>query len=515
MESTTRLVRKVGSPIRKVPSHACRILLAAALQFAAIASGFAQLPLLSWSPTIGVPGVDGGVNAIVEWDPDGNGPLPPRIVAGGSFVTIGGIPASNIAQWNGTVWAPVGMGFPGASVYALAVMSNGNLVAGTDLGVTCWNGATWGPLGSNGPTGAIFAATVAPIGDLIVGGYGSELVMRWDGVSWSSMAANLSASFWGSGAYVFSLAIMPSGEIVAGGDFLVSNPTGGVCCPSIAVWGSAGGWGPMGAGFFWAPFYTSGVTALKVMPNGDLIACGQFTASGGIPLNGIARWSGGTWNPLPSRLSPVLTPAALTTLPNGDLVMGQFDRNYYGTPSSPLVFGFNGSSWYPIGVGGRAVRALCTTSSGMLAVGGGEFGDPGANVALATFNFGATTVPVGAGCGGAGLPTLGLTAPRIGTVANFSLTGGTPNAYGSVLVSTVPALPTVIGGGCVVQLDLGTLIEFAAFSADSNGSWDMNLALPYDPNLVGISFAVQAVLFPTAGPLGIDLTNGVTATIGY
>jgi hypothetical protein len=36
-----------------------------------------------------------------------------------------------------------------------------------------------------------------------------------------------------------------------------------------------------------------------------------------------------------------------------------------------------------------------------------------------------------------------------------------------------------------------------------------------EPSHVGVQAALQVALFATAGPLGIDLSNGLIATIGY
>src|SRR6266496_903346 len=45
------------------------------------------------------------VNAIVA-DRRGN------VYIGGSFTSIGTVPATNIAKWNGTTWSPLGSGVP-------------------------------------------------------------------------------------------------------------------------------------------------------------------------------------------------------------------------------------------------------------------------------------------------------------------------------------------------------------------------------------------------------------------
>ncbi|HVU63857.1 MAG TPA: hypothetical protein VHC70_07765, partial [Phycisphaerales bacterium] len=53
--------------------------------------------LSGWQPGGGIPGVDGTVNAIVSWDPDGAGPLPAMTVIAGTFTIAGAGLVQNIA----------------------------------------------------------------------------------------------------------------------------------------------------------------------------------------------------------------------------------------------------------------------------------------------------------------------------------------------------------------------------------------------------------------------------------
>jgi hypothetical protein len=62
------------------------------------------------------------------------------------------------------------------------------------------------------------------------------------------------------------------------------------------------------------------VHSLAVMPNGDIVAGGEFTTAGGLTASRIARWNGSSWSPLGAGMNgPV---HALTVMPNGDLVAG-------------------------------------------------------------------------------------------------------------------------------------------------------------------------------------------------
>ena len=110
---------------------------------------------------------------------------------------------------------------------------------------------------------------------------------------------------------------------------------------------------------------------------------------------------------------------------------------------------------------------------------------------------------------------LACSLPRIGQIAAVKLEYGTPGASGFVYASGIPAAPYVLGSGCMVYVDLATAIPIFPATTNSNGKWSTGFALPPDPALVGIQAAMQAALFNTAGPLGLDLSNGVIATVGY
>jgi hypothetical protein len=57
-----------------------------------------------WKPGQGCPGLDGTVYAVTARDPDGAGPQPQLLVAGGKFQVAWNVSASNIAVWDGNSW---------------------------------------------------------------------------------------------------------------------------------------------------------------------------------------------------------------------------------------------------------------------------------------------------------------------------------------------------------------------------------------------------------------------------
>ncbi|MBC7772714.1 MAG: hypothetical protein H7210_09495 [Pyrinomonadaceae bacterium] len=183
------------------------------------------------------------------------------LVAGGSFTLAGDAAASKIARWDGSTWSPLGTGITGGTnpaVYSLAVLPNGNLVAG----------------------GVFTTAGDVPAGN----------IARWDGATWSSLGTGMSGV---ASPRVASLAVLAGGDVVAGGSFTIA---GGVPANNIARW-DGHDWTPLGGGLTGEnPAY---VWSLQVMPDGDLIAgCGFVTTAGGMPANNIARWNGAAWSPL-------------------------------------------------------------------------------------------------------------------------------------------------------------------------------------------------------------------------
>src|SRR5262245_5740609 len=78
-----------------------RFLAAFILLIASTPGARAQWPCSSpdWKPGANVAGVDGTVQAAALWDPDGPGPLGPRVIIAGQFSLVRDVPASNIAAW--------------------------------------------------------------------------------------------------------------------------------------------------------------------------------------------------------------------------------------------------------------------------------------------------------------------------------------------------------------------------------------------------------------------------------
>lgn len=53
------------------------------------------------------------VRAMIAFDLDGSGPARPVLVVGGAFTAVDGVVANNVAYWDGAAWRPIGAGLNG------------------------------------------------------------------------------------------------------------------------------------------------------------------------------------------------------------------------------------------------------------------------------------------------------------------------------------------------------------------------------------------------------------------
>jgi hypothetical protein len=214
---------------------------------------------LEWSDVGG--GTDGIVYALAEFDPPGDGPgLGAALIAGGNFTMAGGVAANRIAKWDGQQWSPlsegVAFGGGGGTVRALTVFDDGS-----------------------GPA-LIVAGSFSIADDILTGG-----IARWDGDSWSALTDPEFAINGVLALTVFDDGLGGGPALYAASNFNVYRYTGK-------------SFEPLGVGFD-----DHNVNALEVFDDGSgggpaLYAGGQFTLSGGLRVNHVAKWNGASWEPL-------------------------------------------------------------------------------------------------------------------------------------------------------------------------------------------------------------------------
>lgn len=164
--------------------------------------------------------------------------------------------------------------------------------------VARWNGGSWEPLG-DGLNGEVRCLTVHDEGtgdgaQLYAGGLftasGATPVLRvarWDGAQWHQVGEGFDATVWAIASVELPGSRVQS--LIAGGDFTLSGTTP---MNSIAEWHN-GAWQPIGDGT------SLTVRDVLVYDDGDgaaLYAAGYFVASGALPSECVRRWDGEAWS---------------------------------------------------------------------------------------------------------------------------------------------------------------------------------------------------------------------------
>lgn len=237
----------------------------------------------------------GPLYGLTSWDPDGTGPLPARIVAGGRFTNVAAATINRIAMWEPSTgyWQQMGAGFNNQCEDLLA-LPTGELIScgwhatsgGVPIGpVARWSDTGWEPLGARllgsgyglgrGPDGSVYA----------VGGFSGRTdagpisnVMRWDGTNWHALGG-------GFDSIVRAIDFLPDGRVIVGGRF---TQVSGVPANRVAVWNGSN----------WAPLSSTNslgsnqfdVTAVQVLPNGNVFVGGSFINPGVVQF--AALWNG-------------------------------------------------------------------------------------------------------------------------------------------------------------------------------------------------------------------------------
>lgn len=251
-------------------------------------------------------GLNGPVRALISNGTD--------IFSGGSFTMAGGVPAGNIARWDGATWSGLGSSLNGP-VYALATAESNLFVGGRFTvagGVVAsnlarWNGSQWFALGGGvgGNANPIIRIRPPPISALAVSGnnlfVGGDFawagavsatnIARWDGTNWSALGSGLiGTSAFAPPPTVAALVYDPEGSLYAGGSF---SKTGTLDLPAIGMWDGER-WQWLGDGIS-----ASGAIPLVqvlLLAGAQLYVGGDFQFAGSKPASNCTIWH------LPQRL---------------------------------------------------------------------------------------------------------------------------------------------------------------------------------------------------------------------
>ena len=315
-----------------------------------------------WSDQFGLPAIDGFVTCAVYFGGE--------LVIGGRFSQAGGVPARNIARWDGAQWLPLGDGLDD-DVLALSVFQN-HLIAGgrfatagtvQAIGVAQWDGAEWHSMAD----GLKVPLQVPPAETWAFVEYGTGLVAAgafqlsgqqavhgiavWDGTQWNALGEGVdgigrAVAVWRDTLYV-------------GGYFQTAS---GVTAGSIAKWDGSS-WSSVGSGLT-SSDTTAWVYSLAVYHD-ELVVCGDYDLAANVAVHNIASWNGEDWQALGTGLDYGTLGLAVH---NGKLVAS---ARIFGSYGSSLAE-WDGISWVPgapipIGTAG----CLLPTEDGLIV--GGAF----------------------------------------------------------------------------------------------------------------------------------------------
>ncbi len=195
-------------------------------------------------------------------------------------------------------------------------------------------------------------------------------VATWNGSAWQALGAPFTDG--ASQGTVRALAVW-NGQLIAGGEFTAN---GGLPVNYIARWNGSS-WQAMGSGIALGKVVRTHVSALATY-NGELIAGGDFTVAGGVSAKGVARWNGSVWSSLGTGMEDEFFGDAAVyalTVYHSELIAGGVFTTAGGVPARHVAR-WNGSVWSPLGqgidlVGGIFSYVLAfTTFNGDLIAGG-------------------------------------------------------------------------------------------------------------------------------------------------
>lgn len=266
------------------------------------------------------------------------------IVAVGGFTVIDGVAATGVARYDETGWHAIGNGIAGGA-FDIAEMPNEGIVAQTQTGLVIWDGMFWQP----GPTPPSYSAALKtfiaclPNGNLISAGaqlppFTSYVeINEWNGSSWQIIGTSFGSTSQ-SGARIVGLDILPSGELVAAGDWarLAPHSTLPTSYNEVMRWD----------GSLWHTVLDiPEPETLHITRTGVVVAAGRFSFRSSTPVSYCPA-------------NGPLHMFALTDLPNGDIVAGGLV--VLGPPATATLHrcGWSGSGYTELATGATLPTGL-------------------------------------------------------------------------------------------------------------------------------------------------------------
>ena len=304
--------------------------------------------------------LDGAVYSFAHFDLDGDGPLSPFLILGGSFTQQAGGPPGEfggLAIWTGAALEPIGfLSGTSARVRAMCVHDDGTgaklYVAGqfthidgvAAANIACWDGQAWSAVGSGASAEVLCleshdegAGPLLYAGGFFTsaGGVPASRIARWNGAAWSALAGTLTDSLPPVVTVLNSVDLPSTGgrALIVTGHFI---SVGGVEAYRIAKW-QGGAWHTMGV---------TNNSNLSTHPDGVGVLDGpdgpQLYAQ---VYNAFSRWDGSAWQPIATMAEATVLATDTSTSPARLIIA----TNRVGpTPTGGLV-AFDGNGWTLLG----------------------------------------------------------------------------------------------------------------------------------------------------------------------
>lgn len=177
------------------------------------------------------------------------------------------------ASWDGTAWTKLDQGALADTVYALAALSNGTILAGSgDSKVWELSGTTWSALGLSAPgINTVYSIAIGPGDRIYAGGQVDPEIVTYNAGtgSWDPVSPSVAEADPADSNRIFALVASADGTLYAGGFY--SLVTGTQTLDWLGVL-SSGSWSSPGPSFFDAR-----IREFTFASDGTLYAAGDFT----------------------------------------------------------------------------------------------------------------------------------------------------------------------------------------------------------------------------------------------
>lgn len=261
------------------------------------------------------------------------------------------------------VWSSMGSVTGGFGVYSIVRGLDGLIYVGGDFtpapaaGVASWNPltSTFSAMGTGAAGGFVYQLAVMPNGDIVAVGTFTSMggvantnkIARWNGSAWQS----ISASF--VGTELRCAVVGPNGILYVGGSGFTIN---GVAVNNVAQYNPATGvWSAVGAGT------VAGVTSLAISGSSIYAA---------VEANGVYRSTGGNFSSIGAATGGDANSLAIDA--RGFVYAGGSFTAIGGVTAARIAY-YNGVTWFPLGTGLNGslnLRAMSFDARGLLYVGG-------------------------------------------------------------------------------------------------------------------------------------------------